>query len=44
MRSMNFCKCGTGIAVGSRGTIIKSNDFGENWEMLSGIPLSITRQ
>ena len=36
---MDFCDTLNGWAVGSRGTIIKTEDGGKTWTMLSGIPV-----
>lgn len=39
LRDMDFSDRLHGFAVGSRGTIIKTEDGGGTWKMLSGIPL-----
>jgi photosystem II stability/assembly factor-like uncharacterized protein len=36
---MDFPNATTGWAVGSRGSIIKTEDGGASWTMFSGIPL-----
>ena len=40
LRDMDCPNATTGWAVGSRGTIIKTEDGGTSWKMFSGIPLT----